>query len=96
MNETLNGMKRNPIGNAIVTVFRMIGAALGLALMFIAIPFAITPIPLGLPLLILGTLMLAACSKTAHTAIVALLKRWPWLWQRVRRLFGDKDEAPAE
>lgn len=96
MNETINGMKRHPIGNAIVTVFRMIGAALGLALMIIAIPLAVTPIPLGIPLFIVGTLMLAACSKTAHTFIVAALKRWPWMWQRVRRLFGDKDEAPAE
>ena len=74
----------------------MIGAALGLALMFIAIPFAVTPIPLGLPLLILGALLLAACSKTAHAAIVALLKRWPWLWSKVKGLFGDKDDAPAE
>jgi hypothetical protein len=96
MNETLNDMSKHPIGGVIVLVLRMVGAALGLALIFIAIPFAVTPIPLGIPLLLLGMILLAACSKTAHTAITNLLKRVPWIWHRVKGLFGDKDDKRAE
>jgi len=37
--------------------------------------------------------MLAACSKTAHKAITGLLKRVPWVWHRVKGMFGDKGDA---
>lgn len=90
-------MNGNPIGSVIVTVFRMIGAALGLALIIIAIPFAVTPIPLGLPLFIVGIVLLAGSSKTAHRHITNFLKRHPALWNRVKGMFGgDKDEAETE
>ncbi|MEE2525287.1 hypothetical protein V0U79_02840 [Hyphobacterium sp. HN65] len=94
MNETLNNMSRGPIGGVIVTVLRMIGVALGLALMFISLPLAIvTPfVPVGLPLFVFGLLMLAGSSARAHRVITGFLKRHPGLWQRVRKLFGDKDE----
>lgn len=97
MNETLRRMNGNPIGNAIATVIRMIGAAIGLALIIIAIPFAITPIPLGLPLFLIGILLLAGSSKTAHRHITNFLKRHPAIWERVKGLFGgDKDETEAQ
>ena len=97
MNETLRRMNSNPIGSAIVTVIRMIGAAIGLALVIISIPFAITPIPLGLPLFIIGVLLLAGSSKTAHRRITNFLKRHPAIWNRVKGLFGgDKDETETQ
>ena len=96
MNETLRRMNGNPIGSVIVTVIRMIGAAIGLALVIISIPFAITPIPLGLPLFIIGVLLLAGSSKTAHRHITNFLKRHPVIWNRVKGLFGgDKDHTPT-
>ena len=97
MNETLRRMNGNPIGSVIVTVIRMIGAAIGLALVIISIPFAITPIPLGLPLFIIGVLLLAGSSKTAHRHITNFLKRHPVIWNRVKGLFGgDKDETETQ
>lgn len=94
MNETLNNMSRNPIGSVIVTVLRMIGVALGLALMFLALPLAIvTPfVPVGLPLFIFGAILLAGSSKTAHRIITGFLKRHPAIWNRVKRVFGEKDD----
>ena len=96
MNETLRRMNGNPFGSVVITALRMIGAAFGLALVIIAIPFAITPIPLGLPLFIIGVLLLAGSSKTAHRLITNFLKRHPVIWERVKGLFGgDKDEEEA-
>lgn len=94
MNETLDNMSRHPIGSVIATVLRMIGIALGLALMFLALPLAIiTPfVPVGLPLFIFGAILLAGSSKTAHRIITGYLKRHPGIWNRVKRVFGEKDD----
>lgn len=98
MNETLNNMSKTPLGSVIATVLRMIGIALGLALMVISIPLAvITPfIPIGLPLFILGALMLAGSSATGHRIITGFLKRHPGIWQRVKSVFGEKDDGPDD
>ena len=93
MNESLNGWARShPIGGLIVLVLRAIFVAVGLALMAIAIPLGfITPfIPIGLPLGILGLILVATASKTAHRWITNALKRHPAIWRRVRFAFGEK------
>ncbi len=77
-----------------MTVLRMVGVALGLALMVLSLPLAITPIPLGIPLFIVGVLLLAGSSPTAHRIVTGYLKRHPGLWHRVKRVFGEKDEPP--
>jgi len=94
MNETLNNMSKSPLGSVIATVCRMIGVALGLALMVIAVPLTLTPIPLGIPLFIFGVLLLAGSSPRAHRAITGFLKRHPGIWRRVKRIFGEKDDDP--
>lgn len=96
MNDALNNMSKTPLGSVIATVLRMVGIALGLALMIIAIPLAVTPIPLGVPLFIIGTLMLAGSSPRAHRMITGYLKRHPGFWNRVKRAFGEKDDDPDD
>lgn len=96
MNDALNNMSKTPLGSVIATVLRMIGISLGLALMVIAIPLAVTPIPLGVPLFIIGTLMLAGSSPRAHRMITGYLKRHPGFWNRVKRAFGEKDDPDDE
>jgi len=98
MNETLNNMSKTPFGSVVATVLRMIGIALGLALMVISLPLAlITPfIPVGLPLFILGALMLAGSSARGHRIITGFLKRHPGIWNRVKRVFGEKDHEPDD
>ena len=97
MNEPAGGWGRKQMNGVIQAVIRAIGVALGLFMVVIAIPFAVTPIPLGLPLLILGLLLLAGTSKTAHRIITDFLKRHPGLWDRVKHVFDrfhrdeDKD-----
>ena len=40
-----------------------------------------------------GLVLVAAASKTAHTFITDGLRRFPWVWKRVRFAFGEKDAA---
>ena len=100
MNEPASGWGRKQMNGVIQAVIRAIGVALGLFLVVIAIPFAVTPIPLGLPLLILGLLLLAGTSKTAHRIITDFLKRHPGLWDRVKHIFDrfhkDEDKGGRE
>lgn len=97
INEPSSGWGRKQMNGVIQAVIRAVGVALGLFLVVIAIPFAVTPIPLGLPLLILGLLILAGTSKTAHTLITNFLKRHPGIWERVKHVFDrfHKDEDKA-
>lgn len=94
LNEPTSGWGRRQMASIIQAVLRAIGVALGLFLIVIAIPFAVTPIPLGIPLLILGLLLLAGTSKAAHKLITDFLKRHPGIWNRVKHVFDrfHKDE----
>jgi len=94
MNEQLDGLARsNALGAVIVLVIRAIAVALGLGLMAIAVPVGLlTPIlPIGAMIGFLGLVLVAAASKTLHGWITKTLKRYPWLWKRVRWAFGEKD-----
>lgn len=97
MNEpTKDWWSTHPLGGAILVIVRGLGAVLGLFLLVISIPLTISPIPLGLPLMIVSLILLAATSRRAHLLITGYLKRHPRLWERVKHVFGgDKDdEAP--
>lgn len=101
MNEQLNGWARsNAFGAVVVLVIRAVAVALGLALMAIAVPVGLlTPIlPIGAMIGFVGLVLVAAASKTLHGWITQMLKRFPWLWKRVKWAFGEKDKAadPAE
>ncbi|WP_417467076.1 hypothetical protein [Maricaulis sp.] len=96
MNETLNGLARsNAFGAALVFIIRTVVISIGVTLMVIAVPVGFfTPfIPIGLPMGLLGLVLVAAASKTAHTFITDGLRRMPWVWKRVRFAFGEKDPA---
>jgi hypothetical protein len=96
MNEALNGLARsNAFGAALVFVIRMVVISVGVLLMVLSVPIGLlTPfIPVGLPLGLLGLVLVAAASKTAHTFITDGLRRFPWVWKRVRFAFGEKDAA---
>ena len=96
MNESLNGWARSgAFGATVVFFIRMIVIFLGVLLMILAVPIGfLTPfIPVGLPLGLLGLVLVAAASKTAHTFITNMLRRSPWVWSKVRFAFGEKDPA---
>ena len=96
MNEALNGLARsNAFGAAIVFVIRTVVISVGVILMVLAVPVAfVTPLlPVGLPMGLFGLVLVAAASKTAHTVITDGLRRFPWVWKRVRFAFGEKDAA---
>lgn len=91
MNDAVNEFSKSRIGGFIVLVLRAIGVAFGLFLMAVSIPLFFLPIPLGIPLFILAALLLAASSRTAHNLVTGVLKRFPPVWNRVKRMFGEKD-----
>ena len=68
MNESLNGWaQRNAFGAVVVLVIRGICIVFGVLLMVLSVPIGIlTPfIPIGLPMGLLGLILVAAASKTA-------------------------------
>jgi len=93
MNEPTNDWwSTHPLAGFLLVLLRGLGAVIGLFLLVISIPLAVTPIPLGLPLFILSLIILAATSRRAHRLITGYLKRHPGLWERVKHAFGgDKD-----
>ena len=96
MNESLNGWaQRNAFGAIVVLIIRTVCVAVGLALIALAVPIGfLTPfIPIGLPTGLLGLVLVAAASKTLHTYITNTLRRFPWVWKRVRFAFGEKEPA---
>lgn len=95
MNEPTNDWwSTHPLGTVILVLVRGIGAVVGLFLLVISIPLTVSPIPLGLPLMIVSLILLAATSRRAHTLITGFLKRHPGLWDKVKHVFGgDKDDT---
>ena len=96
MNEALNGLARsNAFGAALVFIIRTVVISVGVILMILAVPVAfLTPlIPLGLPMGLFCLVLVAAASKTAHTVITDGLRRFPWVWKRVRFAFGETEAA---
>ncbi len=94
MNESLNGWaQRNAFGAVVVLVIRAIVITMGIVLMAIGAVLAPLPIPLGVPSFLLGLVLVAAASKTAHHFITNQLRRFPWLWKRIRFAFGEKEPA---
>ncbi|TGY87205.1 hypothetical protein E5163_15910 [Marinicauda algicola] len=93
MNEPTNDWwSTHPLGGAILVIVRGVGAVVGLFLFVISIPLTISPIPLGLPLMIVSLILLAATSRRAHRIITGYLKRHPGIWERFKHVFGgDKD-----
>lgn len=96
MNESLNGWaQRNAFGAVVVLIIRAVCITVGLTLMVLAVPIGmLTPfIPIGIPMGFLGLVLVAAASKTLHTYITNTLRRFPWVWKRVRFAFGEKEPA---
>ena len=101
MNDALNGLaQRNAIAAFIVLIIRAFAVALGLALIALSVPVAIlTPfplVPIGAFVFLLGLILVAGASKTLHRKITKALRRFPWLWKRVRFAFGESETEPAE
>jgi hypothetical protein len=55
-----------------------------------------TPIPLGLPLLLIGLPVLMRFSPNARRWILRLTRRHPGLSRRIRRLAGRRERARPE
>ena len=72
MNDTPNRWARNGMNGVtgmVMVVLRAISVALALFLLALSVPLFFLPIPLGLPLAVIGLLLLAMTSKRAHTFI---------------------------
>lgn len=91
MNESLDGIARShPILGMLVLVLRTVLVAVGIVFIVIGVVMTPLPIPIGIPLFVLGLIITAAASKTLHRLITNQLRKWPWLWSKIRSAFGDK------
>lgn len=63
----------------------------GIILLIAGAIMAPLPIPLGLPSIALGLVLIAAASKRAHVVITSALQKFPWLWERIRFAFRERD-----
>lgn len=66
-----------------MTIFKFILTIFALILILVGIVTAITPIPFGLPLILIGFLMLATISPATLRFI---RRRWGWLDRRLKWL----------
>ncbi|WP_026353917.1 hypothetical protein [Woodsholea maritima] len=89
LNESTNGWSKHPIAGVVTVIARAIGAAFALFLMAISIPLFFIPLPFGLPLFVISLIILAATSTRAHTFITTTLKRFPWVWNKLKGAFGE-------
>ncbi len=72
-------------------VLRTAALFAGMVLLVAGAIMAPLPIPLGLPSIALGLVLIAAASKRAHVVITSTLRKFPWLWEKVRFAFRDRD-----
>lgn len=67
-----------------------IGATIvGFVLMVYGLIAALSPLPAGAPLVIIGLLMIAGANPAARPVIVRMRRRWPW-FNKLVRLVGKR------
>lgn len=73
-------------GDVLKWVLKRTGAAIGVVLVIVALPLIVLPIPLGLPLLLIGMVILLNTSDTAKRLFVRWRRRYPITGRRVRSM----------
>lgn len=68
----------------------------GLVLMIYGVIAAISPLPLGVPLVVLGLLMIAAANPAARPLILNMRRRWRWFDILVRKAARRSPERYRE
>ena len=67
-------------------VLRWIGTAIGALLVLVGIILIPLPTPIGLPVIVIGALILVRTSPLARRAVVRWARRHPGVFKRFRRL----------
>ncbi|MEO1137143.1 MAG: hypothetical protein AAFW68_11160 [Pseudomonadota bacterium] len=66
-------------------IARFVTTIVGIVILVYGVIAAISPLPLGLPLIVLGLLMIAAANPAARPLIRAMRRRWKWFDFLVRK-----------
>jgi hypothetical protein len=59
-------------------IARVATTIVGVLLAFYGVIAAISPLPLGIPLVVLGLIMIAAANPAARPLILKMRRRWRW------------------
>lgn len=73
-----HGARRSMIARFVTTI-------VGIVVFVYGVIAAISPLPLGLPLIVLGLLMIAAANPAARPLIRSMRRRWRWFDFLVRK-----------
>lgn len=66
-------------------IARFVTTILGVIILVYGVIAAISPLPLGVPLIVLGLLMIAAANPAARPLIRTMRRRWRWFDFLVRK-----------
>lgn len=66
-------------------IARFVTTIVGVVVLVYGVIAAISPLPLGLPLVVLGLLMIAAANPAARPLIRSMRRRWRWFDFLVRK-----------
>lgn len=67
-------------------IARLLTTLLGIALVVYGAIAAVSPLPLGAPLIVLGLLMIAGANPAARPLILRLRRKWRWFDKLVEAL----------
>lgn len=73
-------------------IARFVTSVLGAVFVIYGVIAAISPLPLGVPLVILGLMMIAAANPAARPLIRRMRKRWRWFDVLVRKVAKSSPE----
>ncbi len=67
-------------------ISRLLTSLIGVVLLIYGVIAAISPLPLGLPLVVLGLIMIAAANPAARPLIRRMRRKWRWFDFLVRKV----------
>ena len=74
---------------------RFITTMVGIVLIVYGVIAAISPLPLGVPLIVLGVMMIAAANPAARPIIRRMREKWRWFDFLVSKI-GERSSGPVK
>lgn len=74
-------------------IARIVTTFIAIVLIIYGVIAAISPLPLGVPLVILGLVMIAAANPAARPVIRRMRKKWKWFDKIVRSVGSQSPET---
>ncbi len=77
-------------------IARIVTTLVGIILILYGVIAAISPLPLGVPLVVLGLIMIAAANPAARPLIRSMRRKWRWFDFLVRKIASSSPKRFQE